>query len=54
MESSLNFQGFMGRAGEDLTAISGLQVRLFRANNSIVDGWTFGLDDVFTKTKVQG
>jgi hypothetical protein len=32
----------------------------FRANNSIVDalmgddGWTFGLNDVFTKTKVQG
>ena len=25
-----------------------------RANNSIVDGWTFALDDVFTKTKVQG
>ena len=24
-----------------------------RANNSIVDGWTFALDDVFTKTKLQ-
>lgn len=31
MELSVGFQGFMGRAGEDLTAISGLQVRLFRA-----------------------
>ena len=29
MELSLNFRGFMGRAGEDLTAVSGLQVRLF-------------------------
>ena len=55
MELSLNFQGFMSACWRRFNLnFRSTNATFPRANNSTVDGWTFGLDDVFTKTKVQG